>query len=498
MKIYTSKQVRRITKSLRDTLCVAFKRIYAEMAGGPIEGLLLTQILYWADVKENDNDGWFYKSQEDWYREIMINRYQLEKARKKLVDIGILETKKEGIPCRIYYRLKEDEFIEALDKTSRETNYRYNISQDVIDAMRASLDPPYDYEPKPISNPHGSQFAENNKQECEQREIKNAENSKLGCRVQQTSLSDSANNLYTENTSENTNKENKRLPISPSEKPQHPDPELGREKCSVVNDFSEGAESSQEGVQNLANVQTHTEAPGGASKVQKSANENTDGVPLEVEVIESYEASNNQNPSTALTAQQEVAQTDAVDVEVTTIQNSGAAATEEPIQHDSLSSTATTLSTAYGGTTNKPIQHGSSSSTTDSHSLATNNIPGVGQNFRPHKSAKNPRTGQKYYPWEGTVLYRNRWVSGVNPEFIVYVIMRNKNAKIKHFMSMKGSELIRATEKWMGPRANEVEKLWYDFVDGVDVNSNASNISLKQIEFEANRAKRIEWLKNMA
>ncbi|MGB6301080.1 MAG: helix-turn-helix domain-containing protein [Rivularia sp. (in: cyanobacteria)] len=279
---------------------------------------------------------------------------------------------------------------------------------------------------------------------------------------------------------------------------QHPDPELGGEECSVVNDFSEELESSQEGVQNPVNVQTHTEAPEGASEVQISVNENTDGVPLEVEVIESYDAGNNQKPSTALAARQEATQSDAVDVEVTTIQNSGGAATGKPIEHDSSSTNSTPLSSAYGGTTNQLTHSDSSSSTTDSHSLATNNTSGVGQTFRPHKSAKNPRTGQKYHPWEGTVLYRNRWVSGVNPEFIAYVIMRNKNAKIKHFMSMKGSELIRATEKWMGPRTNEVEKLWYDFVDGVDINSGTGNVNLKQLEFEANRAKRKEWLKNMA
>ncbi len=56
----------------------------------------LAQCLYWS---KNDlviqRQGWFYKSRDEWQAETWLSRYQQEKARKKLRNMGVLRERRE-------------------------------------------------------------------------------------------------------------------------------------------------------------------------------------------------------------------------------------------------------------------------------------------------------------------------------------------------------------------------------------------------------------------
>jgi len=153
---------------LNEILCrpIAFHRIFASIAGGATQGLFLSQAYYWC-FRTNDLDGWFYKIREEWEKETALNRREQEGARKGLVKLGILETKKEGIPCKLFYRVNLSRLTQLIAEFTG-------------------------------SNPHGCQFAQNvqtrrsetYKQEGAKRTNKKAQN------VQTI--------LYTENTSETT------------------------------------------------------------------------------------------------------------------------------------------------------------------------------------------------------------------------------------------------------------------------------------------------------
>ncbi|WP_437421110.1 helix-turn-helix domain-containing protein [Stutzerimonas chloritidismutans] len=68
---------------------------------------MLSQAIYWS--KRTDNaDGWFYKTMEEWASETGMTRSEQESARKKLVSAGVLEEKKKGVPCRLFYRVNMD------------------------------------------------------------------------------------------------------------------------------------------------------------------------------------------------------------------------------------------------------------------------------------------------------------------------------------------------------------------------------------------------------
>ena len=95
--------------SLHDLLDrpIAFQRAFVSLGAGITGALMLSQAIYWS--KRTDNaDGWFYKTMEEWASETGMTRSEQESARKKLVNAGVLEEKKKGVPCRLFYRVNMD------------------------------------------------------------------------------------------------------------------------------------------------------------------------------------------------------------------------------------------------------------------------------------------------------------------------------------------------------------------------------------------------------
>ncbi len=96
---------------------IAFHRIFADVAESLAGGLFLSQMYYWS-FRTNSGDGWFYKTIEEWHKETMTTRRDQEVARKILVKKKILEEKKEGIPCKLYYRLNRENLYQEIQKIS--------------------------------------------------------------------------------------------------------------------------------------------------------------------------------------------------------------------------------------------------------------------------------------------------------------------------------------------------------------------------------------------
>lgn len=83
---------------------IAFHRVFASVAGSAAGGLFLSQLFYWSD-KGHAPDGWIYKTQEEWHAETALTRSEQERARRALIDLGILAVERRGLPARLYFRL---------------------------------------------------------------------------------------------------------------------------------------------------------------------------------------------------------------------------------------------------------------------------------------------------------------------------------------------------------------------------------------------------------
>lgn len=88
-------------KTSRDT--VDFKRIYVDMAGDLVAGLMLSQLVYWYLLPDQkgrsrlrvyrDGHWWVAKNRSDWWDEIRVTPKQADRAIKVLVDAGLVVKK---------------------------------------------------------------------------------------------------------------------------------------------------------------------------------------------------------------------------------------------------------------------------------------------------------------------------------------------------------------------------------------------------------------------
>jgi hypothetical protein len=106
----------------RDTLDV--KRIYIDMAGDLVAGVLLSQVVFWflpnkqGESKlrvQRDGELWLAKRHEDWWEECRITQWQAKRAIRVLVQKGILVSKLykfDGAPTT-HLRINPDGFLRA-------------------------------------------------------------------------------------------------------------------------------------------------------------------------------------------------------------------------------------------------------------------------------------------------------------------------------------------------------------------------------------------------
>lgn len=96
---------------------IAFHRVLADITGSALDALFLSQCIYWTNTLNDDRDGWFFKTAEEWHKETGMSRSEIETARKSLKRAGVLEEKRAGVPCTLHFRVN----VEKLQTSLRET-----------------------------------------------------------------------------------------------------------------------------------------------------------------------------------------------------------------------------------------------------------------------------------------------------------------------------------------------------------------------------------------
>lgn len=104
---------------------------YIDIAGGLVEGTLLSQIMYWfstgrdgklrAKIVKND-ELWIVKSRTDWWNEIRISPKQYDRAIKKLEELGLVvlgKWKFNGMPA-IYIRPNYEYLQSVIDEWKKQ------------------------------------------------------------------------------------------------------------------------------------------------------------------------------------------------------------------------------------------------------------------------------------------------------------------------------------------------------------------------------------------
>ena len=116
-----------IAELLDPTEVVAYRPRLARALKSPLAALFLCQAIYWQKVSNNSGSHFFFKLRDaekdqdgkilppsnaykqSWQYELGMSRSEQETARKVLEKHKLLETKRVGIPAKLYYRVNLDE-----------------------------------------------------------------------------------------------------------------------------------------------------------------------------------------------------------------------------------------------------------------------------------------------------------------------------------------------------------------------------------------------------
>jgi hypothetical protein len=110
---YVNGRLQNTITSLLTDRPIAYHPVIAKALKSVTAGVFLSQFLYWTP-RTKDPHGWIYKTQADIYEETSLTRREQETARRILRDKGVLEEKKAGVPCRLYFRVNKDALVTLL------------------------------------------------------------------------------------------------------------------------------------------------------------------------------------------------------------------------------------------------------------------------------------------------------------------------------------------------------------------------------------------------
>lgn len=88
---------------------IAFYPIYRQLAQGLSGGILLSQPMYWFSHKDK-----IYKTDADIILETSLTHGELRQAKQRIKKLSFISVTKEGVPCKTYYEINWDAYVEAV------------------------------------------------------------------------------------------------------------------------------------------------------------------------------------------------------------------------------------------------------------------------------------------------------------------------------------------------------------------------------------------------
>lgn len=90
---------------------IAVHRNVIHLAGNAAAGIFLSQLIYWTrhGVEVSQRDGWVRKTADQWHLETGMTWKVQKRARSHLIDLGLIEERRVGLPAQTEYRVNVNE-----------------------------------------------------------------------------------------------------------------------------------------------------------------------------------------------------------------------------------------------------------------------------------------------------------------------------------------------------------------------------------------------------
>lgn len=95
---------------------IAYHRCFVPI-GGVTGAVFLSQAIYW-QKRVTREDGYFYKTADEWESETGLTQREQATARKRLVEAGVLIEKKSGVPCKLHFKIDTEILFQQIRDSS--------------------------------------------------------------------------------------------------------------------------------------------------------------------------------------------------------------------------------------------------------------------------------------------------------------------------------------------------------------------------------------------
>ncbi|HEY6290261.1 MAG TPA: hypothetical protein VI455_01690 [Terriglobia bacterium] len=102
---------------------VAFHRCFVKVAGSVHAALMVSQAIYWLNPdrqgqSRGKDNGWFWKTRDEWEAELGLSRWEQETARKQLRQTKFWLEKDKRLEHKIFFSLDFVELEKALERAA--------------------------------------------------------------------------------------------------------------------------------------------------------------------------------------------------------------------------------------------------------------------------------------------------------------------------------------------------------------------------------------------
>ena len=102
---------------------ITFHRSLVRVTGSVTAALMLSHAIAWTETLAPDVQGWFVKSQDEWFEDTGLSRWEQETARRILRRTGFVEERIAGTPAKLWFRVHKERIGQALHDLSLQSEH---------------------------------------------------------------------------------------------------------------------------------------------------------------------------------------------------------------------------------------------------------------------------------------------------------------------------------------------------------------------------------------
>lgn len=102
---------------------IAYYPVYRQITGSTTGGILLSQLMYWFSKKDK-----IFKTDSEIMEETYLTKKELENAKKLIKELDFITVSREGLPAKTYYEIDWEKMLTSFHQRGKQENPKGGIA----------------------------------------------------------------------------------------------------------------------------------------------------------------------------------------------------------------------------------------------------------------------------------------------------------------------------------------------------------------------------------